>query len=153
MKKKKIKATNTMGHVFVTDYDEEKFNLYREMNCFVEVAIITEEEPDNYDTKPFNVSAIVEGVRVCIPAIKYDGTNKEAIEQFTDCFVITKENDNVIISRDFKRNMAFHTGEYITKATICGRTILMSWTENDFNRNFKRIAEDGSKQRISSNRG
>lgn len=139
MIKKKIKATNTKGHVFVTDYDEEKFNLYREMNCFVEVAIITVEEPDNDDTKPFKVGAIVEGVRVSIPAIKYDGTNKEAIEQFTDCVVITKENDNVIISRDLKHNMAFHTGEYITKATICGHTILMTWTEKDFNRNFKRL--------------
>jgi hypothetical protein len=139
MKKKKIKATNTMGHVLVTDYDEERFNLYREMNCFVEVVIITVEEPDNDDTKPFKVSAIVDGVRVSIPAIKFDGTNKEAIEQFTDCFVIKKETYNMIISRDCKRTMGFHTGEYITKATICGRTILMSWTENDFTSKFKRI--------------
>lgn len=139
MIKKKIKATNTKGHVFVTDYDEEKFNLYREMNCFAEVAIINVEEPDNYDAKPFKVGAIVEGVRVSIPAIKYDGTNKEAIEQFTDCFMLTEGSDKALISRDFKRNMVFHEGEYFTKATICGHTILMLWTEKDFNRNFKRL--------------
>lgn len=139
MIKKKIKATNTKGHVFVTDYDEEKFNLYREMNCFVEVAIITVEEPDNYDTKPFKVSAIVEGVRISIPAIKYDGTNREAIEQFTDCFLLTNVKPIVLISQDGKRSMPCPEGGYITKATICGRTILMSWTEDEFNRTHKRI--------------
>ncbi len=139
MKKKKIKATNTMGHVFVTDYDEEKYNLYREMNCFVEVAIITVEELDNDDTKPFKVGAIVEGVRVSIPAIKYDGTNKEAIEHFTDCFLLTNVKNKVLISQDGKRSMKIPEGGYFTKATICGHTILMTWTEKEFNRNFKRL--------------
>ena len=111
------------------------------MNCFVDVAIITEEEPDTADTKPFKVSAIVDGVRVSIPAIKYDGTNKEEIEHFTDCFVVTKGNYGVLIARDFGSNLGFHAGEYITKATICGRTILTSWTENDLNSKFKRIEQ------------
>jgi hypothetical protein len=128
-----------MGHVFVTDYDEEKFNLYREMNCFVEVAIITVEEPDNDDTKPFKVGAIVEGVRVSIPAIKYDGTNKEAIEQFTDCFLFMNEKIIILMSQDGKRSMKIPEGGYITKATICGHTILMTWTEKEFNRNFDRF--------------
>jgi hypothetical protein len=150
IKKKKLQVTNLQGHVHTMDYDSLKEDQLRESPSVAKVEVITVEEREFDNTKPFKAAGLVDGERVKTEAIYFNGKNIADVEEFTGCDLIpvnpvVKNGAYYMQSHTvgFSVNLTVKNGKYLTRTNLYGRKILLIWQPAVFRANFEILTEQG----------